>query len=183
MGGFVAFEMAVQLAEAGAEVALLALVDVPVPAPADPPDRAQVLQLFADNLAGVLGRDSVAVDPAVAGLPEAEQLDRLRMQLLAAGLVPDDVGADFLRGRLAVFAANVRAMWRYAPRRPFPGRITSIRAEESAQQADTRSGWAALCGELDDRVVPGGHYSMWAEPNLPVLARTLLQFLPGAAGG
>ena len=180
MGGFVVVEMALQLATAGAEVRLLALIDPPAPAPAEPPDRAGTLQLFADNLAAALGRPPVRLDPALAAAPEPRQLDGLLAELRRVELLPAEVGRDFLRRRLAVFSAHVRAIWTYRPSGRFRGTLALLRAAESD---DTRAAWAQVADEIDDQVVPGDHYTLWAARQLPGLAATLRERIDRQAVG
>ena len=177
MGGMVAFEMANRLLGAGQQVDLLALVDTIVPEAGDPPSTQQALRWFCEDLAGLTGRRPPRLDPTLGDLPEPTRMARLLDALRAAGLVPAEVDVTFLRRRLAVFTANATAMWTYQPSRPHPGTLTLIRARQSA---DTSAGWSALCDRLDDHVVSGDHFTVWAEPNLPRLAETVRDRLRGA---
>jgi amino acid adenylation domain-containing protein len=178
-GGMIALEMALQLVDAGQRVAALTLVDTEPPVAGEPPSPADLLQLFAANLAGALDRPEVPqLDPAIAALPEPAMLDRLLAELRAADLLPADVGADFLARRLRVFTATARAIWRYAPARAFPGRLDLVRAAETASSQGT---WAGLAAAVREQVVPGTHFSMWAEPNLPLLAGAIRDCLARAA--
>ncbi|HEX5496552.1 MAG TPA: amino acid adenylation domain-containing protein, partial [Mycobacteriales bacterium] len=177
MGGLVAFELANLLVASGQRVELLALVDTVVPEPGDPPTTEQALRWFTEDLAGLSGRRPPPLDPELAGLPETVRLPALLDSLRAAGLVPAEVGVDFLRRRIAVFTANATAMWTYRPARQYPGTLTLVRA---AGSADTRAGWSALCDRLDDHVVPGDHFTLWAEPGLTQLAGTLRDRLRAA---
>ena len=174
MGGLVAYEMATRLVEASQRVDLLVLIDSSVPDPAEPPGAAQLLQLFVDDIAGVAGGHAPRLDPALAGSPQAEQVARLRDVLCDAGLLSPAVGVDFLARRLAVFTASARAAWTYHPSGRFTGRFAGrVRLVRAERSADTRTGWGALCGRLDDHVVPGDHFTIWTEPNLSRLADTV----------
>jgi len=177
MGSLVAFEMAQRLSSGGHEVAVLALIDAQPPEPATPPSRADLVQLFADNLAGMASAPRVLLSPAIWADPDNIDIDLLKTELQQTSLIPGGIAIDFLRRRLAVFSASARAMYAYRPQRPYAGRITLIRA---AQSPDTRARWARYAVDLDDAVVPGDHYSIWTEPNVAALARILRECLDGA---
>jgi thioesterase domain-containing protein len=159
---------------------MLTLVDTPPPEPGEPPSAIDTLQLFVANLAGALDRPAPRLDPAVAALPEPAMLDRLLVELRRADLMPADVDAAFLARRLRVFTANARAVWRYAPDRPFPGRLDLVRA---AASPDARAEWGTLASTVHEQVVPGTHFSMWSEPNLELLAGAIRDCVSRAASG
>jgi len=167
MGGTVAFEMAQQLVGAGQEVDAPVLIDSDAPGLVPDPDEDEVVRTFVSNLAGVLGAEEPALDPVLDGSSDPEaRLGRLHELLVSAGLL-QDVDRGFLRNRYAVFRANMRAVRRYDPKDRFPGRITLVRAERSP---DHRARWARLAAQVDELLVPGDHYTMWAGDNLPMLA-------------
>ncbi|MEU2989651.1 non-ribosomal peptide synthetase [Streptomyces griseoincarnatus] len=170
MGGVVAFEIARQLRERGAGPVALAIIDSSLPGPYPHPDEQRIIELFTTDLAGLAGRPVPDLDPALAGLPEAERVERLAKTLAATGLVPADVNPRFIADRYRVFAANVRALYGYRPGR-YDGPALLVRGSESD---DTADGWRRLVGgELHDVVLPGDHYTLWAEERLSELARAL----------
>jgi acyl transferase domain-containing protein/thioesterase domain-containing protein/acyl carrier protein len=78
--------------------------------------------------------------------------------------------------------AHRRARSRYKVQ-PYPGKITLMRAADVRETAATRRnptlGWETLAaGGLEIHDVPGGHTSMFLEPNVSVLAETLKPILP-----
>jgi len=178
MGGLVAFEMAAALTAAGEEVALLALIDAPVPGGWDTPAEVGV-HAFVTDLAGMVGGDPPRLDDLPGTeVDAADRLAALHRVLTESGLLPADLGTDFLRRRLAVFQANTRAAHRYVPDRPFPGTVTLLRAEKSP---DSRDGWRRLAAEIDDIVLDGDHYTIWSEPRLDRMVAALRDRLDRAA--
>jgi amino acid adenylation domain-containing protein len=169
MGGFLAFEMARQLAAAGTPPRMVVMIDSNVPGPLPRPSEQEILQTFVQDMAGVAGLPAPAVDPAVAALDSDHRLDRLREILVGAELIPSDVTTGFLAGRFAVFRANMLSIYSYRPE-VYPGRVTMFQAAEE----DSRDGWRAYAGGGYETVVlPGTHYSMWSPPHLPRLASAL----------
>jgi thioesterase domain-containing protein/acyl carrier protein len=78
--------------------------------------------------------------------------------------------------------AHKRALNRYAVRF-YPGKITLMRAADIEETAGTRRnptlGWQNLAGGgLEIHDVPGGHISMFEEPNVRTLAEELKVLLP-----
>jgi amino acid adenylation domain-containing protein len=182
MGALVAFEMARRLADAGHKVAMLALIDPPTPPLTPAPSPAQLVSLFAEDLAFAAGVPEIPLGSITGrvqpdGSLDADSLAELLTVLQQAGLLPDGLSPEFLRRRLAVYAASARAMAAYQPAAPSSGRITLIRAERSP---DTRAYWRAWAAGLDDAVVPGNHFTIWHEPNVATLASVLRRRLEEA---
>ncbi|HEX5497471.1 MAG TPA: amino acid adenylation domain-containing protein, partial [Mycobacteriales bacterium] len=168
MGGTIAYQMACALAEAGERVEPLVLFDTQPPQPRPDGGWPEILQLFADDLAGVAGVPAPRLDPRWTSEPDPEWLVA---ELRRAGVVPIDTGPGFVADRLPAFAANVRAQWGYRPPAGgFDGRLVLVRA---ARSANTGQRWRGLCAELDVRVAPGDHYSIWEPANLPALVGIL----------
>jgi amino acid adenylation domain-containing protein len=170
MGAFVAFEMARQLTARRIEVGALVLLDPSVPVGRQAVVESEILRSFAHDLAAIEGRPVPNLDRLDEVDDHHERVDALFDLLRGAGIVPSGVDSAGLRRRCAVFAANVRAMYSYAPDAPYPGRLTLIRASESA---DTSEGWRRLATVGDVRVVAGDHYSMFAAENVMSLARAV----------
>ena len=77
--------------------------------------------------------------------------------------------------------AHRRALGRYSVR-PYPGKITLMRAADVPETVGTHRnstlGWETFAGGgLEIYDVPGGHISMFAEPNVGPLAETLKAIL------
>jgi thioesterase domain-containing protein/acyl carrier protein len=80
--------------------------------------------------------------------------------------------------------AHKRALERYVVH-PYPGKITLMRAADVEETVGTRRnptlGWDNLAGGgLAIHDVPGGHISMFEEPNVRILAETLKTILPSS---
>jgi thioesterase domain-containing protein/acyl carrier protein len=171
LGGVIAFEMARQLEARGEEVALLALLDsqaLPRPRGLAPEDEPLLLRMFARDLGLALrdGGERLPLQQALDGL-----LDDARESLL----LPPDLSGEVFRHRFEVFRCNVQALWTYQPH-PIRSRITLLRAADSpvAQGGDPTLGWESLAGGgIDLFLVPGDHYTMIREPNVPILAQQL----------
>ena len=178
VGGGLAHALATCLRARGEQVALLVLLDAPEPPLlAAPPDTADVLALFAENLALTAG----SVPPSVSagelrGLPYEAQVSTVLRRLADAGSAP--AGAEeFVRARMAVFEAALvaGALWR--PER-YDGRVDLVRAEEGHAGDETARGWSAWTSEaVVTHRVPGDHYSMVRFPQVERLAAILRQQL------
>jgi thioesterase domain-containing protein len=75
-----------------------------------------------------------------------------------------------------------RALERYTVQ-SYPGKITLMRALDVSETVGTRRnstlGWESFAGGgLEIHDVPGGHISMFEEPNVRTLAETLIAVLP-----
>jgi thioesterase domain-containing protein len=165
LGGAVAFEVARQLAAAGEQVALLAIVDGTPGAWPRPPgdasgnggdgdgdledgggaaDDARWLMDIADYLQRLWGVDcGLSHDDLAALSAEAQEtrfLAALRDTPFAAA---GGAGREQLRRLLRVFKTNVRAFQRYRPE-PYPGPITLFRpAAAAAEPGDSAAAAAA----------------------------------------
>ncbi len=191
-GGLAAFEMARQLAAAGEEVALLAVLDTgpgtlvldpehDVPAFAMDDDVPWLLTI-AEYVRGLRGVDPGVSREELAPLEPEARLRRFVERLRAAGIVhAGEDGLLQLRRLLAVYKTNSRIYMSYPPR-PYPGPITLLRAADAG--FDPRLGIDLGWGRLTPRPVtveevPGDHITLLAEPNVAVLAGRLRACLDG----
>ncbi len=173
-GGLVAFEMARQLAAAGEQVPMLAVLDA---SPAAPELRAvwagvecasvllglshaQRLRLLRDaraelNKLAPLRTNDPSRNPLrrlVGTLRKAATMSKRQLRLAFAAArnstePPPDRGAAFLWAR---------ACYRL---RPYPGRLTFIlAAERSPQRTQTLKLWRAWVAGIDSHELPGGHH-------------------------
>ncbi|MBX7266828.1 amino acid adenylation domain-containing protein [Micromonospora sp. Llam7] len=163
MGGFLCFEMARQLAAAGAAPDLVVMIDSNEPGPLPLPGERQVMETFVADLAGLSGSPAPVLGAEVVGAPDP--IGALTAFLVRHGLIPPDVRTDFVAHRYAVFRANMRAIYGYQPAR-YPGRTVLVQAEREA----SRAAWRRWAPELETLTLPGDHYSMWSPANLPALA-------------
>jgi thioesterase domain-containing protein len=200
-GGVVAYEMAQQLTASGSNIALLGIIDRPVPdsliagssvpAPLDAEWSIGVMRLV-ESLWGV----RLASEEDVRPLSVDELLERILHAITsganghsgAAALrgAVEAAGEELLRNIFRVVEANAAASRRYEPR-PFSGPITLFRAAErhasmnhdfAAIQEDPFLGWAGLSRHpISVHTIPGDHFSMIAPPHVNVLAARLQEAL------
>ena len=153
MGGAVAYEMARQLAAAGEEVALVAMLDVGAPAPPgeEAPDDTALAAWFARDLAAASGGDDRALHLAAA--------DRDRL--------------------FATFRRNYRALLAYAPG-SYAGPV-ALFAAAGGYGAASAAAWRALAPAAEVVPVTGDHYTLLAPPHLERLAAELARRLGAGA--
>jgi amino acid adenylation domain-containing protein len=178
--GLVAFEMASQLREAGAEVSLLALIDSPYPGA----DRAQPIHHRARSRVRKVWRLTVQNLRRLGALEPQAVPGFLRQRLVnivmrVAGVTAFRWSVRFQRALLPAFREMPKALlhagWGYRPR-PYPGRITLFRAvgNGSRRGADPFAGWSQVAaGGVEVYEVAGGHNTMMREPHVESLATQL----------
>jgi thioesterase domain-containing protein len=211
LGGVVAFELARQLAEAGSEVALLAIVDSTPGSGAvttaaaggaaqdDGNDRdegddrdeggdARWLMDIADYLESLWGIELGLTYDALRALPPEAQALRFLAAMKRTSFGAAGASLEQLRRLLRVFKTNVHAFRRYRPR-PYPGPITLFRVAaaagepEDAAASEPTLGWGALSARpVEIETVPGDHISALADPHVRVLAERLAARIGGPKG-
>jgi len=154
-GGFVAFEMARQLAESGDEVGLLALLDTWGPLKSrlrkalfaarlwiaakrgndgvGGQDDAAMLALFTDTHARFHGRESSLRAEDVRAQPPGERVRFVLDWMKEARLLAPDSGEEVMRRFINVYLASSNALKHYKPG-VYDGRITLFRAAELSEQ-------------------------------------------------
>jgi amino acid adenylation domain-containing protein len=187
-GGLVAFEMACQLAAAGAEVGFVAVLDNPAPLPAgagfyDGWDDDAWLAHIARRIGKLYKVDlGIAGAEGASGSLTNGLIDRLIDRMMGAGLLPADTHRGHFGRFVEIYRANARAAATYRPGiLPAPARLTLVKARESdpelhgpAADSGTALGWerhAALPVEVLE--VPGTHLTLLTEPHVETLARAL----------
>ncbi|MCT9077907.1 amino acid adenylation domain-containing protein [Streptomyces fulvoviolaceus] len=168
MGGLIAFEMARQLADQGAEVAQLVLIDAELPDPAtagrELSDR-EVLAGIIRDLTGQPGQPEVGAPL----LDAASVLTELRRR----GVLPEEISFESWERLRALYGANLRAIARYRGG-PYDGPVRLIQAATQPEGAgSSHLTWLRAGLDVTVDTVPGDHYSMWAPEHLPTLAAAL----------
>jgi thioesterase domain-containing protein len=185
MGGVVAYEIALQLEARGAQVGLVALLDVPLfddDQPGDRFDDSASLLLFVDQVAAQMGHHLSLNEVDLRTLAAPDQLPHVLQRAQAAGLLPAEVEASEAQAYFRVFQAGLAAMARYRPR-PFGGKLVLFQPRQPLPDIlpDSRARWRELAGGgLDVHEVPGNHYTMLSSPNVAMLARQLEDCLTAA---
>jgi len=166
-GGLVAFEMARQLNEPGAEVALLAILDTYAPG------HRRTLP----SMTRTAFRMSRWIDFQLQSLRQLrgrQKLlylhDRLALRLVEMGVYRNREREKLIR----LSKAHARASRAYSPQ-PYPGTVTLFRAKDQPRVGyrDPRLGWGKLAAEVEVQVVPGSHTSLIAEPHVRELGAKL----------
>jgi len=173
-GGYVAFEMARQLEEAGERAGLVALLDTGVirdshDGELDPREYLGVLvQEMLPDFAHDLPRDR-SLD---------EQLGYVLGVLRQRERVPVDFGQEDVRRYFDLYWTNILAAHAYRPR-PCAGRLVLLRAVDAPDAAsriaeDPTFGWGALAlGGVEIHDVPGNHFNLTSPPHVRRLAERL----------
>ncbi|MFE9614016.1 amino acid adenylation domain-containing protein [Streptomyces sp. NPDC006012] len=183
-GGWIAFEMAGRLRDAGRTVASLTLLDSEPPdAGAQPPKEyghsdvlARWVRIFEMSLEQPLGITPAQLAP---GTDPAVRLALIHQRLVHFGLLPSRTTPDVLHGPLRVFAAAVRTP--YTPRAPYPGRVQLALADDSLFDGDANrrlkdamaAGWRRWAPDLEAFDLPGTHMTILRPPNSEVLGARL----------
>lgn len=169
LGGYVAFEAALQLQERDREIALLVLFDAA--GPAGRTERAGVARLAVHwRLARADGWRA----------PLQRKLQEWSRRVRGNQPTTDEAG-DALD---AYADATERAVRSYRPRR-FDGTMVVLHASESPFDrpdiGSTGFGWAGHATRVDVVDVPGGHISMLEEPHVGAVAAEVAARLSGRA--
>lgn len=193
LGGWVAYEMARQLRQQGEEVALVAIIDTPVPMPVDHRERASwddarwIAELTA-RIAGLLAPDLRLDEAALRACTADARMDAFRQALVATGVYPPDAGPGYLRQTLEVFKAHAQVS--YAPPEPAASgetavdRLVLLRTPREIEPVtwaagDPAWGWSRLA-PTDVVVVPGDHLAVLRPPHVERLAAHLAERLSAA---
>ncbi|MFF7385292.1 amino acid adenylation domain-containing protein [Streptomyces griseoluteus] len=181
-GGLVAYEMARQCADSGAEVELLALIDPALP-PALLPGTARSGEEEPEVIAAYLSfldrlhEVDMAVDVAeLTAMTPAGRRQELVTRLRDAQLVPADATAGEGLRLFEVFRANWRALGDYRPT-PYPGRALIFSADDAARDERAAAAvrqWLRLCtGDTTALSLAGDHYAAVKAPNTDLVARSV----------
>lgn len=162
LGGYVAFEMALQLTDSGEDVALLALLD-----PTAPPGVRRNARYYVKR-AGYFRRRKQLIHAVLRRVRWTfRQVQRLRVLRY--------LGSRHTRRIQRTYKAHMHAQEMYAPR-VYAETITFFASSEEYSPDDSRPLWKNLTsGRFELYLVPGTHRTMSAGPHL----RTLVQELEG----
>lgn len=180
MGGVIAFDMALRLRAVGAEVPALVLIDAAVPERMQLPSMLDQVRKFMHDLVSAAGIPATGLagilDPAAADASPAalfEQIER-------AGILPEEVDAEFLSHRFAIFRAHLGALFDYSAPEVYDGPVTVVRA---ARSPALFMDWSTVASDVEDHVVEGDHHSIWTGGGLADLAGIVQRRLDTAPAG
>lgn len=175
-GGWVAFEMALRLTDAGREVASLTLVDTDVPeaGPDGVRERSQLeaFREFVDVLELSAERSLEIDEVEIEALGEESRLALLHERLVSVELVPRRSTPDVLHGVFRVFARCVRVGYR--PARAYRGPVRLVLARDSRlDEAENQrlfmqaeKGWRDWVQDLELTTTSGNHMTALKRPHV-----------------
>lgn len=180
-GGWVAFEMALQLCATGRAVASVTILDSDVPgekaAISGAEERSQIMmqlvRLYEQSVERPLGL--VATD--FESLDESAQLELLHRHLVRAGIVPGRSEPGILRGVVRTFAKNLGTTYFPAT---YSGTVCLMLVDSGEEGARTlheqRSlGWRRFAPQLVEWHVTGNHMTALKRPHVNRVAAGCLK--------
>jgi amino acid adenylation domain-containing protein len=176
MGGAVALEMARQfLRSTGRPLPVVMLDSYPAQptahlhrATGGEQDEAALLADFSADWGGNLGLDLSLSADDLAEIGVRSGLERLLARAKAAGVLSLDDDMVLLDRLFRTYAAHAVALDHYRPAGPYPGPVTLLAARSGRLGDAVDHGWSHhVTGPLSVVEVPGDHYSILREPQLP----------------
>jgi len=179
-GGWVAFEMATRLQEAGREVASLTLIDSESPGGngvVGKPYTATAALLRLVEAMQLASGKSLGIDlAAFAEEDDGRQLALLHAGMVRVGLLSPRSTPQAMYGPARTFATALRTV--YQPQRRYRGRALLVLAEDPTldaagnqrEQQAMIQGWRGQVGELEVWYGPGNHFSLLKAPAVSQLA-------------
>jgi thioesterase domain-containing protein len=184
-GGWVAFEMALQMQQAGEIVEPIVVID------SDAPSRQDLSKPYVTRVDALVKLIAVLEEASDAQMRLSRQeLERLQQEAQLAGLLAEmkRIGALPPRSKLAVvqnlvrvFEANLNTS--YVPRAHFNGTALLMQAsersrsdiEEGFDAHATRLAWAELAATFEAVELPGKHMTVLQPPYVAAIARRMLR--------
>ena len=174
LGGALAFDMALRLADTDTPVARLVLVDSGLPWVADLPAEKGVVTRFMTDLAGMSGISQEIVEQTLAGAADDAPAAELFTRIEEAEILPEELDAELLLSRFVTFRAHLDALYNYVVPAPYEGEVLHVMAADSPREAMR---WDKVTTGLTEVVLPGNHYSIWTGDSLVELYRLVNDFL------
>jgi amino acid adenylation domain-containing protein len=179
-GGWVVFEMALDLRAAGREVASVTLIDAEAPEGDGILGREynrtevfmQLVELSEQRAECSLNLDADDFD----GLDYAAQLKLLHGRLVAVKMVHRRSTPEILRGMVRTFATNLRTTFVPSETYPGPVHLVLVRAAKDDEATcrkkhkQTADGWRRFAPELVTWCGPGNHMTVLKPPHVAALA-------------
>jgi thioesterase domain-containing protein len=188
-GGIFAYALAEALERAGNEVAIVVLLDTPLPSICDDVDVEDDARFLCSlvNFANCFAGTNVRHDyDNLLALPPGERFQTILNDARRQGTIPTEAPEEFIRRLVRVGEANVRVIQDYqpgpiaAPVHLFVPQVKGGLAEVSGtvMPADEDHGWsAAIRQRLTLHEVAGDHFSMMLEASAANLADELTVLL------
>jgi thioesterase domain-containing protein len=177
LGGVLAFDMAQRLTALGASVSRLIMVDVGLPWVADLPPEKEIQRRFMADLLAIAGAPPQALDAVFAQYPDdGVDPSALFAAVEAAEVLPEEIDADMMLDRYAVFRAHIEALFAFEVTVPYHGPVVHITAAES-QKRWMR--WDTVAPNLTEYTIPGSHHSIWTGDSLVQMGDLVRKILAG----
>ncbi|QTE02997.1 type I polyketide synthase [Streptomyces cyanogenus] len=178
-GGFLAYETAQQLTDAGDTIDFLGLIDTLLPTPLPDVDSSQVLLerfgRFAEYISKTYGHRVELPYEELAVTPAEEQIDVVMRLVAESGL---DMSPGIMEHQRTSYI-DALVGERYRPR-PYHGRVVLYRARQANHlitaldprylRTEADLGWALLCPSLEVVPVDGDHLSLIDPPHVTTIA-------------
>jgi thioesterase domain-containing protein/aryl carrier-like protein len=188
-GGWVAFEMALQLCAAGRDVGSVTVIDSDPPgkskedAPAREYNRTEIFLELVSLLEQSSGCSLGVVADDLISLDRPAQLKLVHERLMAAGIMPHQSTPDALNGMVRTFAANLQTS--YLPSATFPGAVRLVLVPDSKEDEatfqmhyeQTTIGWRRWAPGLVAWRGRGNHMTILKSPLVTALADWLRRYL------
>ncbi|WP_411354714.1 amino acid adenylation domain-containing protein [Xenorhabdus khoisanae] len=169
-GGWIAFEMALQLQAEGEQVSDLILIDT------DEPDQQgsarkstnyiETIMELIDIYDMILNQPLPLTRQDFDNLAPDEQIQFLHSALVKAGLFPVKTPISLLQGVIRVMQANLNT--RYIPRTRYEGLVHLISAEngDTDERKTRETQWSTHVAKLNTMLAPGNHMTMLSTPQV-----------------
>ncbi|WP_237385709.1 thioesterase domain-containing protein [Xenorhabdus sp. Sc-CR9] len=182
-GGWIAFEIALQLQAQGEQVANLILLDTNAPTPQNyhfrSYNRIETLMKLIKLYNMMINQPLPLTKQDLEGLTHNEQILCLHQALVHARLFTANSPVSLLEGVVQVMQANLNTC--YTPRAQYDGCVHFINAKEKNidEIQDSVSQWENYASQLDTMLASGNHMTMLSMPHVRQLAPELWQNLNG----
>ncbi|MHB8463005.1 MAG: thioesterase domain-containing protein [Vulcanimicrobiaceae bacterium] len=179
-GGWIAFEIALQMSLNGQAVASLTIIDSEAPEGTGVGREYtanEVLSEFSRVLELAAGEPLGIEVNAFASLDEMAKVRLIHGRMVAVGMLPARSQPEMLRGPIRTFAAALRTG--YNPKVHFPGRVRLALARDAHPlegilgrlQDNALEGWRRWAPDIVRWDAPGNHLTILKDPNVEFLAK------------
>jgi thioesterase domain-containing protein len=187
-GGWVVFEMARLLIEAGRRVDSLVLIDTQPPsrdAQLRHLGRVDVLMKLIETMEQAIESSFCLTRNDLEKLSHEAQLSKVMDRMKSVGLLPAAARLDAMRSLVRVFSVNVNTV--FAPSYRFPGEMLLVQAADPCSYGTpdpddldndrAAESWAHYAQSLTRFEAPGNHMTMLKAPHVEALAGRIATFL------
>ncbi|RCW99774.1 MULTISPECIES: non-ribosomal peptide synthetase [Kosakonia] len=169
-GGWIAFEIALQLQAQGETVADLIIIDSRSPGAKPPVSHLGAVMKLISIYNLMLNRELPITEDALLGMAPQQRLICLHQLLIEAGVYTRNTPLSLLAGVFHVLYANLNTS--YIPRARYQGRLHSITAQEAngAEREQREAVWREYATQFTAMLSPGNHMTMLTMPHAGALA-------------